>query len=41
VAETEQKPDGEQQEELLLGAGAQGLGSGLRSLNQLIEGLQR
>jgi hypothetical protein len=41
VAETEQKPDAEQQERFLNGGEAAGLGSGLRSLNQLIEGLQR
>jgi hypothetical protein len=38
VAEFEQKPDGEQQAEAL---GETGAAAGLRSLGQLLEGLQR
>lgn len=41
VASFEQRPDGEQQAQALSGSGGQGLGAGLRALDQLIEGLQK
>jgi hypothetical protein len=41
VATFEQKPDAEQQAQALSGGAEPGLGDNLRSLGQLIEGLQR
>jgi hypothetical protein len=41
VARFERRPDGEEQEQALQGGAASGLGSNLRALGDLIEGLQR
>lgn len=40
AARFERRPDGEQQQEVLLGAAGAGIGGSLRALDQLIEGLR-